>query len=73
MKVVKICGRLPLAIKVMGGVLSRRDPMERDSEIVLHKNLGWKEEDGSQEELNYSVSLSYDDLSPKWKQCFLYY
>ena len=38
----------------------------------LHKNLGWKE-DGLQEELNYSVSLSYNDLSPELKQCFLYY
>src|SRR4051812_38928556 len=73
MKIVKKCDGLPLAIKVMGGLLSRRDPKQRDWEIVLHKNLGWKEEDGSQEELNYSLSLSYDDLCPKLKQCFLYY
>ncbi|KAF7017403.1 unnamed protein product [Triticum aestivum] len=73
MKIVKKCDGLPLAIKVMGGLLSRRDPMERDWEIVLHKNLGWNEEDGSREELNYSVGLSYDDLSPELKQCFLYY
>lgn len=73
MKIVKKCDGLPLAIKVMGGLLSKRDPKEHDWEIVLHKNLGWKEEDGSQGELNYSVCLSYDDLSPDLKQCFLYY
>ncbi|KAE8778091.1 Disease resistance protein RGA2 [Hordeum vulgare] len=73
MKIVKICDGLPLAIKVMGGLLSTRYPKEREWEIVLHKNLGWEEEDGTQEELNYSVRLSYDDLSPKLKQCFLYY
>nr|UBY07440.1 NBS-LRR disease resistance protein [Dasypyrum villosum] len=72
MKIVKKCDGLPLAIKVMGGLLSKRDPKERDWKIVLHKNLGWNE-DGSQEELNYSISLSYDDLSPELKQCFLYY
>ncbi|KAF7017400.1 unnamed protein product [Triticum aestivum] len=73
MKIIQKCDGLPLAIKVMGGLLSTRDPKERDWEIVLHKNLGWEEEDGEQEELNYSVSLSYDDLSVELKQCFLYY
>ncbi|XP_037470482.1 putative disease resistance RPP13-like protein 1, partial [Triticum dicoccoides] len=52
---------------------STRNPNERDWENVLHKDFGWKEEDGPGEKLNYSVSLSYDDLSPELKQCFLYY
>ncbi|XP_037471775.1 putative disease resistance protein RGA3 [Triticum dicoccoides] len=73
MKIVKKCDGLPLAIKVMGGLLSTRNPNERDWENVLHKDFGWKEEDGPGEKLNYSVSLSYDDLSPELKQCFLYY
>ncbi|VAI26811.1 unnamed protein product [Triticum turgidum subsp. durum] len=73
MKIVKKCDGLPLAIKVKGGLLSKRDPKERVWEIVLHKNLGWNEEDRSREELSYSVGLSYDDLSPELKQCFLYY
>ena len=72
MKIIKQCDGLPLAIKVMGGLLSTRRPSEREWEIVLNKNLEW-EEYGSQEELNYSVHLSYDDLSPELKQCFLYY
>ncbi|KAM3405701.1 hypothetical protein ACQJBY_008300 [Aegilops geniculata] len=73
MKIVKNCDGLPLAIKVMGGLLSKRDPKEHDWEVVLHKYLWWEEEGGSQGELNYSLSLSYDDLSPDLKQCFLYY
>ncbi|KAM0826518.1 hypothetical protein ACQ4PT_068825 [Festuca glaucescens] len=56
----------------MGGLLSTRRPSEREWEIVLNKNLEWQE-DGSQKELNYSVHLSYDDMSPELKQCFLYY
>uniref|UniRef100_A0ACD5TGT5 Uncharacterized protein n=1 Tax=Avena sativa TaxID=4498 RepID=A0ACD5TGT5_AVESA len=72
MKIIKQCDGLPLAIKVMGGLLSTRRPSEREWEIVLNKNLEW-EEYGSHEELNYSVHLSYDDLSPEQKQCFLYY
>ncbi|KAI5009362.1 hypothetical protein ZWY2020_011499 [Hordeum vulgare] len=48
MKIVKKCDGLPLAIKVMGGLLSKRDPKEHDWEIVLHKYLGWEEEGGSQ-------------------------
>ncbi|XP_044333865.1 putative disease resistance RPP13-like protein 1 [Triticum aestivum] len=72
MKIIEKCDGLPLAIKVMGGLLSTRHPSEREWEIVLNKNLEW-EEHGSQEELNYSVHLSYDDLSPELKQCFLYY
>ena len=72
MKIIKQCDGLPLAIKVMGGLLSTRRLSEREWEIVLNKNLEW-EKFGSQEELNYSVHLSYDDLSPELKQCFLYY
>lgn len=62
MKIIEKCDGLPLAIKVMGGLLSTRHPSEREWEIVLNKNLEW-EEHGSQEELNYSVHLSYDDRS----------
>ncbi|CAN6356924.1 unnamed protein product, partial [Urochloa humidicola] len=74
MKIIKKCDGLPLAIKVMGGLLSTRRPNERDWEIVLEKNIEWKKVDPQEEEeLNYSVRLSYEDLSPQLKQCFLYY
>uniref|UniRef100_A0ACD5YXV0 Uncharacterized protein n=1 Tax=Avena sativa TaxID=4498 RepID=A0ACD5YXV0_AVESA len=56
----------------MGGLLSTRRPSELEWENVLKKNLEWKE-NGLHEELNFSVHLSYDDLNPELKQCFLYY
>ncbi|CAD6252458.1 unnamed protein product [Miscanthus lutarioriparius] len=74
MKIIKKCDGLPLAIKVMGGLLSTRRPKEREWEIVLNKNIEWKKDEArEEEELNYSVRLSYEDLSPQLKQCFLYY
>ncbi|XP_047070968.1 putative disease resistance RPP13-like protein 1 [Lolium rigidum] len=71
-KIIAKCDGLPLAIKVMGGLLSTRRPSKVEWENVLKKNLEWKE-DGLHEELNFSVHLSYDDLTPELKQCFLYY
>ncbi|KAE8778323.1 hypothetical protein D1007_48756 [Hordeum vulgare] len=65
MKIIRKCDGLPLAIKVMGGLLSTRDPNEREWEIVLHKNLGWEEEDGTQEELNYSLLIKRAKISNK--------
>uniref|UniRef100_A0ACD5WP97 Uncharacterized protein n=1 Tax=Avena sativa TaxID=4498 RepID=A0ACD5WP97_AVESA len=71
-KIIRKCDGLPLAIKVMGGLLSTRRPSELEWENVLKKNLEWKD-NGLHEELNFSVHLSYDDLNPELKQCFLYY
>jgi hypothetical protein len=71
-KIIRKCDGLPLAIKVMGGLLSTRHLNELEWENVLKKNLEWKE-DGLHDELNFSVHLSYDDLTPELKQCFLYY
>jgi hypothetical protein len=56
----------------MGGLLSTRRPTELEWENVLKKNIEWKD-NGLHEELNFSVHLSYDDLNPELKQCFLYY
>ncbi|KQK06547.1 hypothetical protein BRADI_2g26926v3, partial [Brachypodium distachyon] len=58
---IKQCDGLPLAIKVMGGLLSTRHPSEREWEIVLNKNLQWEERVTGGTEL---LEL---------KQCFLYY
>uniref|UniRef100_A0ACD5Z129 Uncharacterized protein n=1 Tax=Avena sativa TaxID=4498 RepID=A0ACD5Z129_AVESA len=70
-KIIRKCDCLPLAIKVMGGLLSTRRPSELEWESILKRSL-WKE-NGLHEELNFSVHLSYDDLTPELKQCFLYY
>uniref|UniRef100_A0ACD5WKK2 Uncharacterized protein n=1 Tax=Avena sativa TaxID=4498 RepID=A0ACD5WKK2_AVESA len=72
MQIIRKCDGLPLAIKVMGGLLSTRRPSKLGWENIMKKIIAWKE-NGLHEELNSSVHLSYDDLSPELKQCFLYY
>ena len=70
MKIIKKCGGLPLAVKVMGGLLSTKSQSEGDWEAVLH-HRAWSV-DGLPEELDKRIYLSYEDLSPQLKQCFLY-
>uniref|UniRef100_A0ACD5XGM1 Uncharacterized protein n=1 Tax=Avena sativa TaxID=4498 RepID=A0ACD5XGM1_AVESA len=72
LKIIRKCDGLPLAIKVMGGLLSTRRPSILEWENILKRIIEWKD-NGLHEELNSSVHLSYDDLSPELKQCFLYY
>ncbi|RLM70280.1 hypothetical protein C2845_PM17G15170 [Panicum miliaceum] len=70
MKIIRKCGGLPLAVKVMGGLLSTKPQNEGDWEAVLH-HRAWSV-DGLPEELDKRIYLSYEDLSPQLKQCFLY-
>ncbi|RLN18932.1 Disease resistance protein RPM1 [Panicum miliaceum] len=70
MMIIEKCNGLPLAIKVIGGLL-RTKARTRDSWFgVLNHYLG---SSGAQlGELFHSLYLSYQDLSPQLKQCFLY-
>ncbi|CAL4978902.1 unnamed protein product [Urochloa decumbens] len=70
MKIIRKCGGLPLAIKVMGGLLSTREQSEREWEAVLNHDA-WSRA-GLPMELDSRIYLSYEDLSPPLKQCFLY-
>ncbi|KAF8747836.1 hypothetical protein HU200_013145 [Digitaria exilis] len=70
MKIINKCGGLPLAIKVMGGLLSTRSQIEREWEAVLN-HRAWSIS-GLPDELDSRIYLSYEDLSPQLKQCFLY-
>ncbi|XP_066342289.1 putative disease resistance protein RGA4 [Miscanthus floridulus] len=70
MKIISKCGGLPLAIKVMGGLLSTKPRSESDWEAVL-KHHAWSVA-GLPKELDNAIYLSYEDLSPQLKQCFLY-
>ncbi|RCV39767.1 hypothetical protein SETIT_8G249100v2 [Setaria italica] len=70
MKIVKKCDGLPLAVKVMGGLLSMRSRSEREWEAVLNHHA-WSVT-GLPKELDSRIYLSYEDLSPQQKQCFLY-
>ncbi|XP_066336682.1 putative disease resistance RPP13-like protein 1 [Miscanthus floridulus] len=65
------CGGLPLAIKVIGGLLRQRSINIVEWERVLD-NPAWSI-DGMPEELNHALYLSYDDLPPHLKQCLIYY
>ncbi|KAL6653881.1 hypothetical protein ACP70R_008805 [Stipagrostis hirtigluma subsp. patula] len=70
MKIAEKCGGLPLAVKVMGGLLSTRCPNQRDWEDVLSAPA-WSVS-GLPLELDNRIYMSYADLTPQLKQCFLY-
>jgi hypothetical protein len=70
MKIIRKCGGLPLAVKVMGAMLSARSGSECEWEAVLN-HRAWSV-DGLPKELDNRIYLSYEDLSPQLKQCFLY-
>ncbi|XP_037472905.1 putative disease resistance protein RGA4 isoform X1 [Triticum dicoccoides] len=71
LKIIQKCGGLPLAIKVMGGLLRRRGELRHDWEHVLDDSK-WSIT-GMPQELNYALYLSYEDMPSYLKQCFLYY
>ncbi|XBI42609.1 hypothetical protein VPH35_126919 [Triticum aestivum] len=70
-KIIQRCGGLPLAIKVMGGLLRQRGGLRSYWEQVLDDSK-WSTTKMPQE-LNYLVYLSYEDMPPYLKQCFIYY
>ncbi|XP_066340443.1 putative disease resistance RPP13-like protein 1 isoform X1 [Miscanthus floridulus] len=70
MEILVNCDGLPLAIKVIGGLLSTRYPSEHEWKSVLNKPA-WSLT-GLPPELDNRLYLSYEDLSPQIKQCFLY-
>lgn len=71
MEIIGKCDGLPLAIKVVGGLLCRRDRNHGVWSEIL-SNSTWSV-DGMPQDLNYVLHLSYEDLSPHLKQCFLHY
>ena len=70
LKIVRKCGGLPLAVKVMGGMLCTRSQSESEWEAVLN-HRAWSAA-RLPEELDKRIYLSYDDLRSELKQCFLY-
>ncbi|XP_010942040.3 putative disease resistance protein RGA3 [Elaeis guineensis] len=73
-KIVDKCGRLPLAIKTVGGVLSRKSRNKKDWEMVLKtlSNNAWSSLTDFPKEVQPALYLSYEDLPSHLKQCFLY-
>ncbi|XP_074565691.1 putative disease resistance RPP13-like protein 1 [Curcuma longa] len=69
MEIVKKCDGLPLAIKVMAGVLLHKERTKREWGKVVESNLWSTEESGAK--LSNVLYLSYEDLPSHLKQCFL--
>ncbi|CAD6255577.1 unnamed protein product [Miscanthus lutarioriparius] len=63
MEILENCDGLPLAIKVIGGLLSTRYPSEHEWKSVLNKPA-WSLT-GLPPELDNRLYLSYEDLSPQ--------
>ncbi|XP_048557512.1 putative disease resistance protein RGA3 [Triticum urartu] len=71
LQIIAKCDGLPLAIKVMGGLLCKKEKTRRDWEDILNDDI-WSVS-RIPEELNYAIHLSYDDLSPCLQECFLHF
>nr|UBY07385.1 NBS-LRR disease resistance protein [Dasypyrum villosum] len=69
-EIVHKCGRLPLAIKVTASALASRDPTENEWKKYLGKYVG--SQSMLSDEIEGALYLSYDELSHRLKQCFLY-
>ncbi|XP_038977920.1 disease resistance RPP8-like protein 3 [Phoenix dactylifera] len=69
-KLAKKCGGLPLALVVLGGLLSRKDP-SYDTWLKVAQSMNWvSTRDGK--ECHNILGLSYSDLPYPLKPCFLY-
>ena len=71
MEIITKCDYLPLAIKVIGGLLRQKRTSRRDWKNVRNDSI-WSVSQ-MPEELNYAIYLSYEDMSPNLKPCFLHY
>ncbi|KAF7046980.1 hypothetical protein CFC21_055961 [Triticum aestivum] len=71
LQIIEKCDGLPLAVKVVGGLLCQREKNQRAWQKVLNDDL-WSVSQMS-EELNYAICLSYEDLPSCLRQCFLHF
>uniref|UniRef100_A0A8R7VFR5 NB-ARC domain-containing protein n=1 Tax=Triticum urartu TaxID=4572 RepID=A0A8R7VFR5_TRIUA len=71
LKIIQKFGGLPLAIKLMGGLLRQREGLRCYWEKVLD-DTKWSIAEMPRD-LSYAVCLSYEDMPSYPRQCFLYY
>ncbi|VAH55082.1 unnamed protein product [Triticum turgidum subsp. durum] len=71
LKIIQKCGCLPIAVKVMGGLLRERGGLRGDWQRVLDDSK-WPTTK-MPDDLNHTVYLSYEYMPSYMKQCFLYY
>ncbi|XP_058114443.1 disease resistance protein RPP13-like [Magnolia sinica] len=67
-EIVEKCHGLPLAIAVIGGLLSVKEPREWEN---VRKSISWQFVKG-EVKISHILSLSYKDLPYYLKPCFLY-
>ncbi|KAJ4724310.1 Disease resistance protein [Melia azedarach] len=67
-QMVQKCGGLPLAIVVLGGLLSTKKPQEWG----MVRDHIWRHLRSDSIEISFLLDLSFNDLSHELKLCFLY-
>ncbi|TVU26658.1 hypothetical protein EJB05_29212, partial [Eragrostis curvula] len=70
MEIIGKCDGLPLAVKVMGGLLLQRNRRRSDWEVLKYSVWSVSQ---MPEELNSAIYRSYQDLDPPLKPCFLHF
>ncbi|KAF8389357.1 hypothetical protein HHK36_026051 [Tetracentron sinense] len=70
-EIVAKCGGLPLAVVVIGGLLSRKEKLPSEWAKVL-KQINQQSFEG-QTQISTILALSYNDLPYYLKSCFLYF
>ncbi|XP_078153239.1 putative disease resistance RPP13-like protein 3 [Carex rostrata] len=66
----KKCKGLPLALIVVGGILSTKDPSYHAWKKVL-ETMDWHSDDGK--DCMDVLAMSYEDMPPHLKTCFMYF
>ncbi|KAF8668218.1 hypothetical protein HU200_052394 [Digitaria exilis] len=69
-EIVRMCGGLPLAIKVTASVLMTKEKTENEWRKVINRSARFMSD---LPDLLGALYLSYDELTPNLKQCFLYF
>jgi Leucine-rich repeat (LRR) protein len=69
-RIVEKCDGLPLAVKVLGGLLLNTS-RTRDAWVDVSNHVTWSME-GMDDDINKAVYLSYEELPSHLKQCFLF-
>jgi NB-ARC domain len=64
------CGRLPLALVVLGGILSRKERTYTAWRLI-EQNMDWHYDEGNK--CSKVLAISYENLPYHLKPCFLYF